>query len=81
VSGLQIVGTIGGAAVGGAVTAAWGLAAGVVAGVPVWAWHFKRGLLEHERTFGDASDEPEQIPGNPSQAIQYSSNIDVRPSG
>jgi O-antigen/teichoic acid export membrane protein len=81
VSGLQIVGTIGGAAMGDAVTAAWGLAAGVVAGVPVWAWHFKRGLLEHERTFGDASDEPEWVPGNPSQAVQYGSNIDVTPSG
>jgi O-antigen/teichoic acid export membrane protein len=70
VSGLQIVGTIGGAVMGGAVTAAWGLAAGVVAGVPVWAWHFKRGLLERERTFEDASSSPNTSPKTRSEVIQ-----------
>jgi hypothetical protein len=59
VSALQILGTLAGAAAGGAVPAAWGLAAGVVAGLPVWMWHFRRALSEHGRPHGDASDHPE----------------------
>jgi O-antigen/teichoic acid export membrane protein len=82
VSMLQIVGTIAGAAVGGAVTAAWGLAAGVVAGVPVWVWHFQRAILEHERTFGGGSDEPERVHGDLSdQPVQVSSDFDAARSG
>ncbi len=47
VSVLQIAGTIGGAAAGGAVPAAWGLALGVWAGVPLWHWQLHRAVAEH----------------------------------
>lgn len=81
VSMLQIVGTIGGAALGGAVAAAWGLAIGVVAGVAVWFWHFHKSVLEHERALEDASRRAEPMPQEAiGPNLEYGNDIDVTPS-
>jgi len=49
VAPLSLVGGLGGAALGGAVGAAWGMALAFIAGGVVWWHHFLRGMREHER--------------------------------
>jgi hypothetical protein len=58
VSVLQVVGTIGGAAMGGAVAAAWGLAIGVCAGIPVWQWQLRKALAEHQKRLEETGQPP-----------------------
>jgi O-antigen/teichoic acid export membrane protein len=62
VSVLQVAGTIGGAALGGAVAAAWGLALGVCAGIPVWQWQLRKALAEHEKPVDDTRQPPAPRP-------------------
>jgi O-antigen/teichoic acid export membrane protein len=49
VAPLSLAGGLGGAALGGAVGAAWGMALAFIVGGVVWWHHFLRGMREHER--------------------------------
>jgi len=54
VAPLSLAGGLGGAALGGAAGAAWGLAVAFIVGGVVWWHYFLRGMKEHERR-GEAS--------------------------
>ena len=60
VSVLQVVATVGGAFLGGAVAAAWGLAIGVWAGIPIWHWQLRTAAAERE---GHAAGADPLVPG------------------
>jgi O-antigen/teichoic acid export membrane protein len=59
-SAVQVVGGVGGAAVGGAAPAAWGLAVGVWFAVLIWWMQFRLAVRDHSETAGAAS-EPGQV--------------------
>jgi O-antigen/teichoic acid export membrane protein len=64
VSVLQIAATIGGAFAGGAVAAAWGLAAGVWAGIPIWQWQLRQAIAERERAAGGGDRDDASSPSD-----------------
>ncbi len=67
VSALQVAGTVGGAALGGAVAAAWGLAFGVWAGVPIWHWQLRKAVAEHQQAGqAKAGETAGHLPAHPS---------------